>query len=127
MCACVRLLAGCWLLLCQTNQGGALIHTHTFNHTHTLTPPPPNTPTPQKPVAGVMGAKRTSELVPFCHPLALDDCQVRSVCRYMMKRRGRREAWERGACWLVLCLCHPSWGHRFTHAPHQQHLVDNQD
>lgn len=28
-------------------------------------------------VAGVMGAKRTSELVPFCHPVALDDCQVR--------------------------------------------------
>ena len=28
-------------------------------------------------VAGVMGAKRTHELVPFCHPLALDDCQIR--------------------------------------------------
>jgi len=26
---------------------------------------------------GVMGAKRTHELIPFCHPLALEDCQVR--------------------------------------------------
>ena len=23
-----------------------------------------------------MGAKRTSDLIPLCHPLALDDCQV---------------------------------------------------
>lgn len=28
-------------------------------------------------LAGVMGAKRTSELIPLCHPLGLDDCQVR--------------------------------------------------
>jgi cyclic pyranopterin phosphate synthase len=27
-------------------------------------------------LAGVMGAKRTSELIPLCHPLGLDDCQV---------------------------------------------------
>lgn len=27
-------------------------------------------------LAGVMAAKRTSELIPFCHPLALEDCQV---------------------------------------------------
>lgn len=27
-------------------------------------------------LAGVMGAKRTSELIPLCHPLALEDCQV---------------------------------------------------
>lgn len=27
-------------------------------------------------VAGVMGAKRTHELVPFCHPLGLDSCKV---------------------------------------------------
>ena len=27
-------------------------------------------------IAGVMGAKKTSELIPLCHPLALDDCQV---------------------------------------------------
>lgn len=28
-------------------------------------------------VAGVMGAKRTSEFIPFCHPVGLEDCQVR--------------------------------------------------
>ncbi|MGH8218732.1 MAG: cyclic pyranopterin monophosphate synthase MoaC [Steroidobacteraceae bacterium] len=27
-------------------------------------------------VAGVMAAKRTSELIPFCHPLSLDRCTV---------------------------------------------------
>jgi len=27
-------------------------------------------------IAGVAGAKRTSELIPFCHPLGLEDCQV---------------------------------------------------
>jgi cyclic pyranopterin phosphate synthase len=27
-------------------------------------------------VAGVMAAKRTHELIPFCHPLALEDCQI---------------------------------------------------
>lgn len=27
-------------------------------------------------LAGVMGAKRTSELIPLCHPLSLDDCQI---------------------------------------------------
>lgn len=27
-------------------------------------------------VAGVMAAKRTYELIPFCHPLGLDDCKI---------------------------------------------------
>ena len=27
-------------------------------------------------IAGVMGAKKTSELIPLCHPLGLDNCQV---------------------------------------------------
>ena len=27
-------------------------------------------------VAGVMGAKRTHELIPFCHPLGLDRCDI---------------------------------------------------
>lgn len=27
-------------------------------------------------IAGVMGAKRTSELIPFCHPLGLTNCAV---------------------------------------------------
>ena len=28
-------------------------------------------------IAGVMGAKKTSDLIPFCHPLQLEDCQVK--------------------------------------------------
>jgi cyclic pyranopterin phosphate synthase len=28
-------------------------------------------------IAGVMGAKKTSALIPFCHPLGLEDCQVK--------------------------------------------------
>ncbi|HEX4152533.1 MAG TPA: cyclic pyranopterin monophosphate synthase MoaC [Steroidobacteraceae bacterium] len=27
-------------------------------------------------VAGVMGAKRTHELIPFCHPLGLENCTI---------------------------------------------------
>lgn len=27
-------------------------------------------------VAGVMAAKRTHELIPFCHPLGLDNCRI---------------------------------------------------
>ncbi len=27
-------------------------------------------------LAGVMGAKRTSELIPLCHPLPLEDCRI---------------------------------------------------
>jgi len=30
-------------------------------------------------LAGIMGAKRTSELIPLCHPLALDNCKVELV------------------------------------------------
>lgn len=30
-------------------------------------------------LAGVMGAKRTSDLIPLCHPLGLEDCQVAIV------------------------------------------------
>jgi cyclic pyranopterin phosphate synthase len=28
-------------------------------------------------IAGVMGAKKTSELIPLCHAIGLDNCQVR--------------------------------------------------
>jgi len=28
-------------------------------------------------LAGIMGAKRTSDLIPLCHPLPLEDCQIR--------------------------------------------------
>jgi len=27
-------------------------------------------------IAGVMAAKRTSELIPLCHPIGLEDCQI---------------------------------------------------
>ena len=27
-------------------------------------------------IAGVMGAKRTHELIPFCHPLGIENCKV---------------------------------------------------
>jgi cyclic pyranopterin phosphate synthase len=27
-------------------------------------------------IAGVMGAKRTSDLIPFCHPLMIEDCKI---------------------------------------------------
>ena len=27
-------------------------------------------------IAGVMGAKRTHELIPFCHPLPLENCRI---------------------------------------------------
>src|SRR5690349_7330104 len=27
-------------------------------------------------LAGIMGAKRTGELIPLCHPLGLDNCKV---------------------------------------------------
>ncbi len=41
--------------------------------------------TPKGPVfqtailAGVMAAKKTSDLIPFCHPLPLEDCQIKIV------------------------------------------------
>ncbi|MBE0531186.1 MAG: cyclic pyranopterin monophosphate synthase MoaC [Rhodospirillales bacterium] len=31
-------------------------------------------------LAGIMGAKRTSDLVPLCHPLGLDAVEVRLTC-----------------------------------------------
>lgn len=27
-------------------------------------------------IAGIMGAKKTSDLIPLCHPLGLDDCKI---------------------------------------------------
>jgi cyclic pyranopterin monophosphate synthase len=32
-------------------------------------------------LAGIMGSKRTSELIPLCHPLPLDDCRVEIKAR----------------------------------------------
>lgn len=31
-------------------------------------------------LAGIMGAKKTSELIPLCHPLPLDDCRITIEC-----------------------------------------------
>ena len=28
-------------------------------------------------IAGTMGAKKTSDLIPFCHPIGLDDCVIK--------------------------------------------------
>jgi cyclic pyranopterin monophosphate synthase len=28
-------------------------------------------------IAGVMGAKKTASLIPFCHPIGLEDCQIK--------------------------------------------------
>lgn len=47
-------------------------------------------------IAGVMAAKRTSDLIPFCHPLALDHCTldvgaapggIRIVCTVSVQHR----------------------------------------
>ena len=43
-------------------------------------------------IAGVMAAKRTHELIPFCHPLGLDNCKVRIA----VDDRGRA---------IIDCLC----------------------
>jgi len=31
-------------------------------------------------IAGVMAAKRTHDLIPFCHPLPLEDCKIEIAC-----------------------------------------------
>jgi cyclic pyranopterin monophosphate synthase len=47
-------------------------------------------------IAGVMAAKRTAELIPFCHPLSLDNCKlevgaapggIRIVCTASVQHR----------------------------------------
>jgi cyclic pyranopterin phosphate synthase len=40
-------------------------------------------------LAGIMGAKRTAELIPLCHPLGLDDCQVRVEVQPPRRRADR--------------------------------------
>jgi cyclic pyranopterin phosphate synthase len=32
-------------------------------------------------LAGIMGAKKTADLIPLCHPLGLDDCGVNIIAR----------------------------------------------
>jgi cyclic pyranopterin monophosphate synthase len=42
-------------------------------------------------VAGVMAAKRTHELIPFCHPLAVENCQLSIEQRSELELRVRCE------------------------------------
>ena len=39
-------------------------------------------------LAGVMGAKKTSDLIPLCHPLPLDDCQIKIDSRVLADGTG---------------------------------------
>lgn len=39
-------------------------------------------------LAGVMGAKKTSDLIPLCHPLPLDDCQINIDSRLLPNGTG---------------------------------------
>lgn len=39
-------------------------------------------------LAGVMGAKKTSDLIPLCHPLPLDDCQIKIESRLLPDATG---------------------------------------
>jgi cyclic pyranopterin phosphate synthase len=32
-------------------------------------------------IAGVLAAKKTGDLIPFCHPIGLDDCQIHFTIR----------------------------------------------
>ena len=50
-------------------------------------------------IAGIMACKKTSELIPLCHPLALDDCKIR------IQLNARREA-------VIECrvVCHQKTG-----------------
>jgi cyclic pyranopterin monophosphate synthase len=43
-------------------------------------------------LAGIMAAKKTSELIPMCHPLGLDDCKIEVAVR------GKREI-------IITCRC----------------------
>ena len=60
----VPIAAWCWAteLLSRVQAGEMPSHKGPVIHTAIL--------------AGIMGAKRTSELIPLCHPLGLDDCSL---------------------------------------------------
>jgi len=54
------------------NPGSEIIRLLSGNEIHTKKGPVFQTAI----LAGVMGAKRTPELIPLCHPVGLDDCKV---------------------------------------------------
>jgi len=41
-------------------------------------------------VAGVMAVKKTSDLIPFCHPIPIEDCKI----SIEIKKHGEKEAAE---------------------------------
>jgi len=64
-------------------------------------------------VAGIMGAKKTSDLVPLCHPLSLTKVgielqplvEVSSVrCRAVVETRGRTGVEMEALCAVQVCL-----------------------
>jgi cyclic pyranopterin monophosphate synthase len=54
-------------------------------------------------VAGVMAAKRTSELIPFCHPLALEQCQFDIAVERSKSTRGKPGRGKAGAVVVIRC------------------------
>ena len=62
-------------------------------------------------IAATMAAKRTSDLIPYCHPIPIDDVKVRfslkdNDCSIEIKRAGKNrvEDWRRNGV-PDCCLC----------------------
>ena len=64
-------------------------------------------------LAGIMGAKRTSDLIPLCHPLALTKVEVELVprepdstlhCRATVETEGRTGVEMEALCAVQVCL-----------------------
>jgi len=71
-------------------------------------------------VSGVMAAKRTHELIPFCHPLALENCAIeiedvsgqKSRLLPAGRKRRRRLSAENEGGGLIVVRCRVSVHHR---------------
>jgi len=59
-------------------------------------------------LAGVMAAKRTAELIPFCHPLALEQCQI----EIELQRSQRTVTRTRPAAGLIVVRCRVEVHHK---------------
>ncbi|MGA7978668.1 MAG: cyclic pyranopterin monophosphate synthase MoaC [Chromatiaceae bacterium] len=64
-------------------------------------------------VAGIMGAKRTADLIPLCHPLALTKIEIDLApeprgpavhCRTVVETRGRTGVEMEALCAVQVCL-----------------------
>jgi cyclic pyranopterin monophosphate synthase len=64
-------------------------------------------------LAGIMGAKRTSDLIPLCHPLALTKVEIdlaiqasdtRLYCRATVETEGRTGVEMEALCAVQVCL-----------------------